>query len=72
MSTVLSPSDLLTREQAAQYLGLKPQTMSVWACTKRYGLPYLKVGSLVRYRRADLDGFLEARTIGADPADSQC
>jgi excisionase family DNA binding protein len=72
MSNVPSPSDLLTREQAAQYLGLKPQTLSVWACTKRYGLPYLKVGSLARYRRSDLDAWLQSRTVNGDPADSRC
>ena len=30
-----------------------------WATTKRYHLPMVKVGSLVRYRLADLEKFLE-------------
>ncbi len=47
MSTTLvsSPSDLLSREEAAAFLGLKPQTLSVWATTHRYNLPFLKIGS---------------------------
>jgi excisionase family DNA binding protein len=62
--------ELLTRPQAAAFLGVKPQTLSVWATTKRYGLPFIKVGSLVRYRRSDLQRFLDQRTIGgADEAD---
>ena len=56
-------SDLLTREQAAQYLGVTPRTLAVWACVKRYSLPYVKVGRLVKYRRAELDAFIERRTI---------
>jgi excisionase family DNA binding protein len=57
--------NLLTRDQAATYLDVKPQTLACWASTKRYGLRYIKIGRCVRYRKADLDRFLEARTVGA-------
>lgn len=51
---------LMNREQAAKYLGVSVGTLAVWDCTKRYDLRPLKVGRhLVRYRRADLDRFLE-------------
>ena len=56
---------LLTRAEAAAYLGVKPQTLAVWASRKRYGLPFVKVGGLVRYRMADLERWLTARTVGA-------
>lgn len=49
---------LLNRIEAAQYLGLKPQTLAVWASTKRYDLPYVKVGRLVKYRKEALDEFI--------------
>ena len=66
MASVSNPSsDLLTREQAADFLGIKPQTLAVWHTTKRYNLPFIKVGSRVRYRRSDLERFLNERTIGA-------
>lgn len=58
-------SDLLTRVQAAQYLGVTPQTLAIWACTRRYNLPFVKVGRLVKYRKADLEAFLAGRTVGA-------
>jgi excisionase family DNA binding protein len=54
--------ELLTTEQAADHLGVTPQTLAVWRCTRRYGIPFAKVGSKVRYRRADLDRFLRRRT----------
>jgi predicted DNA-binding transcriptional regulator AlpA len=51
---------LLDRKQAAAYLGVSPGTLAVWDCTKRYDLKPIKLGSrAVRYRRSDLDRFLE-------------
>ena len=66
MTTALlsSPSELLTREQAAEYIGVKPQTLAVWHTTHRYNLPLVKVGSKVRYRKVDLDKWLESRVVG--------
>jgi excisionase family DNA binding protein len=55
-------TQLLTREQAAAYLGVAPQTLSAWAAHKRYDLPLVKLGRLVRYRQRDLDEWLEKRT----------
>lgn len=66
MSTAVAPSKLLTREQAAAYLGLQIQTLAVWAITGRYGLPMVKVGRSVRYRQTDLDAWLERRTVGGE------
>jgi excisionase family DNA binding protein len=53
---------LLDEVQAAQYLDVSPGTLSVWRCTGRYQLPFLKVGRKVRYRLSDLDAWLESRT----------
>ena len=66
MATCSLSSDLLTREEAAAYLGIKPGTLAVWRTRKRYNLPVVKVGSLVRYRRSDLEKFLDRRTVGDD------
>lgn len=55
-------SPLLSREKAAEYLGLQPQTLAVWASTGRYDLPYIRVGRSARYRQSDLDAWLESRS----------
>ena len=60
--------NLLNREQAARYLGVEKETLAIWACEKRYDLPYIKVGRLVRYKTSDLDEFLESRRVGGDHA----
>jgi excisionase family DNA binding protein len=62
-------SNLLTRDQAAKYLGVKPQTLAAWLCRRRYPLPVVRVGRLVRYRLSDLEAFLDARTVGTESAD---
>ncbi|RTL37269.1 MAG: DNA-binding protein [Candidatus Melainabacteria bacterium] len=51
-------SILLTRREAAAYLGVAEQTLAVWKCTGRRSLPFVKIGRLVRYRKADLDAFI--------------
>lgn len=56
--------ELLSRREAAEYLQIKEQTLAVWTCTQRYELPIVKIGRLVRYKKSDLDKFIERRTIG--------
>ena len=67
----LSEREFLSRQEAAEYLAQKgcpvsPGTLSLWACTGRYSLPHVKVGRLVRYRRRDIDRWLEMRTFNAE------
>jgi excisionase family DNA binding protein len=60
---VTTVNQLLNRREAAEFLGVKEQTLSCWLTTKRYNLPVIKVGRLVRYRRSDLEKFLDSRTV---------
>lgn len=58
-------SNLMTPEQVAEYLGVSVETLNVWRCTKRYNLPYVKAGRLVRYRLQDVEAFVASRLQGA-------
>ncbi len=62
-SKMFQKSDLLSRREAAEYLGITERTLAVWACVKRYNLPYVKIGRLVKYRRSELDNFINRHTI---------
>ena len=53
---------LLSRREAAEFLGIRESTLAVWHATNRYPLPVIKVGRLARYRRDDLEHFLDQRT----------
>lgn len=57
-------NELLSRREAAAYLGIAEQTLSIWKCTQRYALPFVKIGRLVKYRKVDLDAFIERNRRG--------
>jgi hypothetical protein len=51
----------LRESQVAFILGLNPTTLRVWRSQKRYDLPYLKSGRLIRYMTDDVVAFMTAR-----------
>jgi predicted DNA-binding transcriptional regulator AlpA len=65
MATATHPSALVDEKVAAEILGITAGTLSVWRCTRRYPLPYVKVGRAVRYRLSDLEAYMQSRTVGA-------
>jgi predicted DNA-binding transcriptional regulator AlpA len=48
---------LLTEKQAAAYLNMAVKTLQNWRW-RGVGPRYVKIGDLVRYRKADLDEFV--------------
>ncbi len=64
----MTKPDLLSTPEAAEYVGSQPHTLEVWRSTGRYRVPFVKIGRLVRYRRADLDAWLKSRTVNAELA----
>lgn len=58
--------DRYTTKEAANILGIREETLAVWRCTKRYPLPYIKIGRKVFYRGEDLKNFIDANLVGAD------
>jgi len=55
----LKSTKLLTRKEAAEFLGVAESTLAQWKCTGRYNLASVKIGRLVKYRIADLEKFIE-------------
>lgn len=53
----------MSRDQAAEYLGLSAKTLSVEVCRRRLRIPYIKVGRKVVYERAALDRWLAERRV---------
>jgi excisionase family DNA binding protein len=53
---------LLTPKQTAELLGVAVDTLTLWRCTRRVVLPFVKVGRLVRYDPEAVARFIEERT----------
>lgn len=54
--------ELLTRREAAAFLKVETGTLAAWASRGTPKLPFIKIGSLPRYRRSDLEKFLADNT----------
>ena len=68
MTTVTTPSPLVNEKRAAEILGVSAGTLSVWRCTRRYPLPFVKIGRCVKYKLTDLEDFIANRTVGGEVA----
>ncbi len=50
---------LLSRKQAAAYLGVQPQTLALWASRGYPALPFFKLGGRTRYTYEELDALVQ-------------
>ena len=57
-------NELMTIEEIAVYLRLKPQTIYKWAQEKR--IPAAKLGKEWRFRRSIIDLWLDEQMLGED------
>lgn len=63
-------NSLLSRKEAASFLGCAEITLAQWKSTNRYSLPVVKVGGLAKYRYGDLVEFVERRTVNKPANDN--
>ena len=56
--------EILTLEEVAQYLRLKPQTIYKWAQERR--IPAVKLGKEWRFRKSILDRWLNEQMLSED------
>jgi putative molybdopterin biosynthesis protein len=61
--------ELLTVDEAAAVLKLKPWTIRHWVSDRR--IPYVKLGSAVRFLRSDLDHFIKKNREAMNVRSSQ-
>jgi predicted DNA-binding transcriptional regulator AlpA len=54
---------LLTEREAAAALSLAPKTLARWRWRGDRGPAYVKLGSAVRYKLADLENFIASGVI---------
>ena len=59
-----APIGLWNKQQAADYLGIAVNTLNHWICDRR--IAFVKMGSLVKFRQADLDRFIARNVRGTE------
>ena len=69
MTLERSEGELMTLPEVAQYLGLAERTIYLWAQLGR--LPAFKLGSSWRFRKSEVDGWLETQRTGPEPEPSR-
>ena len=63
-ATTERSSPLLDTFEAARYLGVPRQTLAVWRThNKRCGPPYIRLGRHIKYRRTDLDAWIDTQAV---------
>ena len=58
----MNSTTLLTSEESAEKLGIKPRTLVRWRGYRK-GPAFVKVGRSVRYRQEDLDAWVASRRV---------
>ena len=58
-------AEMLTTDELAAELKMPRKTLDMWRY-HRTGPAFIKVGAAVRYRRSDVDAWLDAQTRGGD------
>lgn len=49
---LLSAPRLLSPKETARHLGVSVQTLAIWRCKRRYNLPFVRIGRLIKYQSA--------------------
>jgi excisionase family DNA binding protein len=60
---IINSSDRMTTFEAAKIIGVKPQTLISWRCTKKESVPYYKIGRKVFYKKQDILEWVEQRRV---------
>lgn len=54
---------MLGRKEAAEFLGVKENTLAIWKLTNRQIIPTYKIGKFIKYKASDLQKFLDGKLI---------
>lgn len=63
MAAKSESQEWFTPKQLAEWLGVSEMTLKAWRHFGTDGPAFTKVGRLVRYRRRDVERWLEARRV---------
>lgn len=56
-------NQLMDQKSAAAYLGTTVGTLNSWRCTGKNTIPYVRWGNRIRYRKEDLDAWIQNNLV---------
>jgi len=59
----MEASGYLKETEAADYLNCAPITLAKDRCERTLGIPFYKLGRSVRYKKEDLDAWMDSRKV---------
>ena len=59
----MGSDELITPEQLAEYLSVSVATLANWRIERPLKIEFVKIGSLVRYRRSEVESFIERHSV---------
>jgi hypothetical protein len=62
---VMRPTKLLSEQEVVEEYGLNLLTLRDWRHERRV-LPFIKLGHAVRYRRSDIEEYLDGHTVAVE------
>jgi len=64
----MKKQNLMSVEQAAEYLNVSVRTLNNWRSLGYPSIPYIKLGRSVKYRESDLDAYIEKNSHNVEAA----
>lgn len=58
--------NLISAEQAADYLDVSTRTLANWRCRGFPNVPFSKIGRCIRYRISDLDAYIAKHSYNVE------
>ena len=58
---------LMDQKTAAAYLGTTVGSLNVWRATGKHKIPYIRWGHCIRYRKEDLDAWINVHSLNQNP-----
>ncbi|MDH4242066.1 MAG: helix-turn-helix domain-containing protein [Phycisphaerae bacterium] len=63
--------ELITTIELAEILGIKAGTLEKSRCTGALGIPFVRIGRLIRYRVCDVEAYLASNLVEHTSATSR-
>lgn len=61
---ITEPDELLNQSKVAKILGVTEKFLEARRC-RGGGVPYIRVGRLVRYKKSDVDAWIDSRRVSS-------